>query len=205
MKAIKLIGLCTILLFVKNAQAQEDYEATRKIAKPLTKKLFLGVTGGWDSHFGQGALLTYLAKPHHAISIGGGSELLWKNRFAIHYDAYAKKQMLGWSIGTGFSFGFAPKTKFADSIPIVKDTTITGSEMFIVQPHNILLWNVNIKKTFPLYKNGRYYFYTGYATRLRSTYTVESNNDPKNLAVQSFKFFSPGGFSAGVGVIFGIW
>jgi hypothetical protein len=204
MKVIKLISVLTILLFVKNVQAQEDYEATKKLARPLTKKLFAGVTGGWDSPFGQGMQLTYLVKPHHAIAVGGGTAL-WNSRFAIHYDVYAKKQMLGWSLGTGFSFGPAPKTKFIDSIPVVKDTVISGSELFIVQPHNVLLWNLNLKKTFPLYKNGRYYFYTGYATRLQSAYTVESNNDPKNFVVKSFKFFSPGGFSAGAGIIFGIW
>jgi hypothetical protein len=183
--------------------AQDEEVSVSREVKPLSTKLFVGGTGGWDSPFGQGAQASYLFKPHHLISIGGGVAL-WQSRFGVHYDLYSRKQMLGWSIGMGFSYGIAPKTKFIDSLPIIKDTSIVGNELFVIQPKAVLLWNLHVKKTFPLYKNGRYFFYAGYAQRLQPSYIIETNNDPENLAIKSFKAVSPGGFSAGAGILFGI-
>lgn len=187
--------ICSSLCFL-----QHDVQAQKP---PLNKKYLLGVSGGLNNFVGLGISAGYIANQKHIISVGAGSGG-YSAKIGLNYEYYLRNSITGWSFGLGYSFAPANSA-------IIRDTIFAGP---ISDPKPVLLQlqfkhahllNLQLKKTWRLYKNGRYYLCGGYARPLAPVYKEYSNpTETEGFAKNVLLIAAPGGLIIGGGLVFAI-
>jgi hypothetical protein len=166
-------------------------------------RYLVSASSGINMSSGSGISLGVVRNQKHVVSIGAGYGG-FNAKTGVHYDYFFKNTLTGWSVGAGYSFSKAPTEVFSDSISSGKIGS-TNMVLLKMQMKNAHLLNLQVKRTWKLYKSVRYYACTGYSKTLVPTYTELSDPAVTDGFMKSaFVRALPGGITLGAGIAIAI-